>query len=198
MANLANLNFNARQVEPAKANVLLPAGWYDVLIDNSEVVPTKAGDSTILKIRYSVVDGEFAGKKVFGQLNIANPNPIAQDIAFKQLSAICHAVNVLDCQDSQQLHNIPFKIRVKVKHSDGYEPSNEVTGWEKAGANTGAAITPSAQTPKAAPKAPATKAPVAPPAAPAGWGAPATPKPAPKPAPVEVEQDENVAPPWAE
>ena len=196
MANLANLNFNARNVEPAKANVLLPAGWYDVLIDNSEVVPTKAGDGTILKIRYSVVDGEFAGKKVFGQLNIANPNPIAQDIAFKQLSAICHAVNVLDCQDSQQLHNIPFKIRVKVKQSEGYEPSNEVTGWEKAGANVGAAITP-APTPKATQK-PTPKAPVAPPAAPAGWGAPATPKPATKPAPVEVEQDENVAPPWAE
>ena len=44
--------------------------------------------------------------------------------------AICHAAGVLQLQDSAQLHNKPMRIRVTIKKSEGYEPSNEVKGYE--------------------------------------------------------------------
>lgn len=216
---MANLNFNAAAVPPATANIVVPAGWYNVIIEHSEVTPTKQGNGTILKLRYSIVDGDFKGRKIFGQLNIVNPNAMAQEIAQKQLSAICHAVNVIQCNDSQQLHNIPFKVRLKVTPGDiknaqtgeKYDDKNEVTGWEKASTNVGVAGS-------AVPQAPAVVKPVAPPvaapvAAPPAWGAPAAAQPwqAPKPAevaapiqaPVEVAKPvEPVvagdAPPWAQ
>lgn len=191
---MANLNFNAANVPPASANIVVPAGWYNVIIEHSEVVPTAAGTGTILKLRYSIVDGEFKGRKIFGQLNIVNPSPMAQEIAQKQLSAICHAVNVIQCNDSQQLHNIPFKVKLKItpgsikdQHTgEKYDDKNEVTGWEKSSTNVGVS---GGSAPGATP--PVTAKPITPPpvaaapvaAAPA-WGAPAGQQPwqAPKPA----------------
>jgi hypothetical protein len=169
-------------------------GWYNVIIEHSEVVPTAAGTGTILKLRYSIVDGEFKGRKIFGQLNIVNPSPMAQEIAQKQLSAICHAVNVIQCNDSQQLHNIPFKVKLKItpggikdQHTgEKYDDKNEVTGWEKSSTNVGVS---GGSAPGATP--PVTAKPITPPpvaaapvAAPPAWGAPAGQQPwqAPKPA----------------
>jgi len=191
---MANLNFNAATVAPASANIVVPAGWYNVIIEHSEVVPTAAGTGTILKLRYSIVDGEFKGRKIFGQLNIVNPSPMAQEIAQKQLSAICHAVNVIQCNDSQQLHNIPFKVKLKItpggikdQHTgEKYDDKNEVTGWEKSSTNVGVS---GGSAPGATP--PVTAKPITPPpvaaapvAAPPAWGAPAGQQPwqAPKPA----------------
>lgn len=191
---MANLNFNAATVAPASANIVVPAGWYNVIIEHSEVVPTASGTGTILKLRYSIVDGEFKGRKIFGQLNIVNPSPMAQEIAQKQLSAICHAVNVIQCNDSQQLHNIPFKVKLKItpggikdQHTgEKYDDKNEVTGWEKSSTNVGVS---GGSAPGATP--PVTAKPITPPpvaaapvAAPPAWGAPAGQQPwqAPKPA----------------
>ena len=191
---MANLNFNAATVAPASANIVVPAGWYNVIIEHSEVMPTAAGTGTILKLRYSIVDGEFKGRKIFGQLNIVNPSPMAQEIAQKQLSAICHAVNVIQCNDSQQLHNIPFKVKLKItpggikdQHTgEKYDDKNEVTGWEKSSTNVGVS---GGSAPGATP--PVTAKPITPPpvaaapvAAPPAWGAPAGQQPwqAPKPA----------------
>ena len=209
---MANLNFNAATVAPASANIVVPAGWYNVIIEHSEVVPTAAGTGTILKLRYSIVDGEFKGRKIFGQLNIVNPSPMAQEIAQKQLSAICHAVNVIQCNDSQQLHNIPFKVKLKItpggtkdQHTgEKYDDKNEVTGWEKSSTNVGVS---GGSAPGATP--PVTAKPITPPpvaaapvaAAPA-WGAPAgqqpwqAPKPAEALAPLQpIAQAAEVAPP---
>jgi len=191
---MANLNFNAATVAPASANIVVPAGWYNVIIEHSEVVPTAAGTGTILKLRYSIVDGEFKGRKIFGQLNIVNPSPMAQEIAQKQLSAICHAVNVIQCNDSQQLHNIPFKVKLKItpggikdQHTgEKYDDKNEVTGWEKSSTNVGVSGGSAPGTTPPVTAKPITPPPVAaaPVAAPPAWGAPAGQQPwqAPKPA----------------
>lgn len=208
---MANLNFNAANVPPASANIVVPAGWYNVIIEHSEVVPTAAGTGTILKLRYSIVDGEFKGRKIFGQLNIVNPSPMAQEIAQKQLSAICHAVNVIQCNDSQQLHNIPFKVKLKItpggikdQHTgEKYDDKNEVTGWEKSSTNVGVS---GGSAPGATP--PVTAKPITPPpvaAAPPAWGAPAgqqpwqAPKPAEALAPLQpIAPAAEVAPPVVE
>lgn len=191
---MANLNFNAATVAPASANIVVPAGWYNVIIEHSEVVPTAAGTGTILKLRYSIVDGEFKGRKIFGQLNIVNPSPMAQEIAQKQLSAICHAVNVIQCNDSQQLHNIPFKVKLKItpggikdqNTGEKYDDKNEVTGWEKSSTNVGVSGGSAPGTTPPVTAKPITPPPVAaaPVAAPPAWGAPAGQQPwqAPKPA----------------
>lgn len=195
---MAHLGFDATQVPPDSGQLdPIPAGWYNVMVDESEIKPTSDGLGARLAVRFNVVDGEFANRKIYTGFNIRNANPVAQEIAFKQLSALAHAVGVLNIQDSQQLHGIPLKVRVKIKPpKDGYDAQNEITSYKDVNyvpdSKGGAASGP------AAPAAPAGFG--APPAAPAGFGAPA-PAPAavaPAPAPAACAAVGAPAQPWAQ
>ena len=161
---MATLNFDANAIQPDTSFDPIPAGWYNAIIDESEMKPTRDGSGAYLALRFNIIDGQYAGRKVFTRLNLRNQNPVAQDIAQKQLSSICHAVNVLNVQDSSQLHALPMQIRVKVTNdpTGQYDPSNEISGYKAVGAGNGQGVA----APLAAPAYTAPAAPVAP-AAPA-------------------------------
>ncbi|MFU8817401.1 MAG: hypothetical protein ACNA7W_18800, partial [Pseudomonadales bacterium] len=60
-------------------------------------------------------------------INIQNPNPKAEEIGQRELSAICHATGVIKVGDSSELHDKPCMISVVMKPADGqYAASNEV------------------------------------------------------------------------
>lgn len=206
---MATLNFDARTVAPDDPREVLPPGWYNVTIDESEMKPTKDGSGAYLSLRYSVLDGQFAGRKIFQNLNLRNNNATTVEIAYKQLSGICHAVGLLTVQDSSQLHGLPFQVRVKIRKdpTGQYEDQNDVSGYKVVGAAAGAGAAPAATPPPgwagAAPQQPPAAAPqqyAPPPAAPAptgaGWPPPAPPQAAPV-APQQPAAAPAAAPPWA-
>lgn len=138
---MALLNFDATQVAPdTGVGDPIPAGWYNVAMDESEIKPTKdnaVSGSVYLQCRFNVLDGAHAGRKLFARFNIKNANPTAQEIAYKQLSAVCHAVGVLQVGDSQLLHGRPLKVRVKIRKGnsdpskgDTFDDSNEITAYK--------------------------------------------------------------------
>lgn len=202
---MAQLNFDASQVAPdTGGGDPVPAGWYNVMIDESEMKPTKAEGGLRLSLRFTIMDGQYANRKVFTGLNLKNANPVAQEIAYKQLSAICHAVGVMQVQDSQQLHGRPLKIKVKVKAAQGdYEASNDITAYKNIneqvdGPATGGAPAgaPWATAPAPAPQAaPWAGQPAAAPVAPAQQFAPQQPAPA---APAPAWQPPAAQQPWAQ
>ena len=133
---MASINFNAAAVSPQQSFTPIPAGTYIAQITESEIKATKSGSGQMLNTTYEILDGQYKGRKVFGRINIVNQNPEAERIGQSQLSALCHAVNVMQLQDTMQLHHKPVKIKVKVREDETgkYEPSNDVTGYESAGA----------------------------------------------------------------
>ena len=138
---MAGLNFNAQEHEPQQAFENLVPGWYTGKITDSELKPTKAGTGSYLELTIEIIaPQQYAGRKIWDRLNINNPNPTAVEIANNTLSAICHAVGVLQLQDSQQLHNLPLDVKVGLtKPTDDYpEPSNEVKGYRTAEGQVGA------------------------------------------------------------
>lgn len=123
----AMLNFDAAQVAPQQSFEALPAGWYNFIIVGSEMKPTKDGQNQYLRLTLKVLDGQYANRQLFDNLNLTHSNPIAVEIAQRKLSAYCHATGVIQVQDSSQLHGIPFKARVSVRPADGqYEASNDI------------------------------------------------------------------------
>lgn len=162
------LNFDASRVAPSTGELdPIPAAWYIAMMDKSEMVPTKDAATTghaYLECRFNIADGQFAGRKLFSRLNLRNSNPVAAEIAQKELSAICHAVGIMQVQDSQQLHGIPIKIKVKLKPATAqYSASNEITTFKPIN------FVPDAPA-GTAPGAPqAFQAPVAPPQQQAAW-----------------------------
>ncbi len=130
MAQLG-LNFNANDVPPQEAFSILPAGKYRAQIIASEMRPTSKGDGQYLWLELEILDGEHQGRKTWDRLNIINPNPQAQDIAQRSLSAICHALGKMAPEDSEELHFQPMTITVRVRPARGdYAESNEIRGYE--------------------------------------------------------------------
>ena len=216
----AVLNFDASTVAPdTGAQDALPAGWYDAMMESSEMKPTKDTTGAYLECKFNVLaPAHSAGKKIYARLNLRNASSTAQEIGYKQLSAICHATRVLQVADSAQLHNIPLKLKLKVRKPDGdYDASNEVTAYKNinevvtlagTAAVTGAFPTQAAapvipgfapQAPQPPVYAPAPAAAAAapqwqPPAQPQQWQPPAAQAPAPA-APVYQQPAPQPAPP---
>jgi len=129
---MANLNgFDASQVEPTASFDPIPAGKYLAAITESEMKPTKNGSGNYLQLTFTVLDGEYKNRVLWARLNLNNPNATAVKIARSELSALCHAVGVLQPRDSVELHNIPLLITVKLKkREDTGELTNEIKGYE--------------------------------------------------------------------
>lgn len=130
---MATISFNATNIAPSQVYTPLPAGDYPVIITESEVKPTKDGQGQYLQLKLQIQGGEFSGRTLFDRLNLWNNNQQAQEIAQRALSAICHAVGILQVGDSQELHNRPLIATVKVKPASGaYEANNEIKGYKAA------------------------------------------------------------------
>ncbi len=130
---MTDLNgFNATEVEPTTSFEPLPAGKYIAAITESEMKATKSGTGSYLQLTFTVLEGEYKGRILWARLNLNNPNATAVKIARSELSAICHAVGVMQPRDSVDLHNLPLVITVKVKkRTDNDELTNEIKGYAK-------------------------------------------------------------------
>lgn len=197
---MSQLNFDATTVSPSESIEAIPAGWYNAQIDQSEMKPTKDGSGAYLELRFSVLDGQYANRKVYTRLNVRNNNPVAQEIAYKQLSAICHATGVLRVQDSQQLHGLPLKIKVKVRAASGdYEASNEISSFKNVNEQVTGPVGGAPASAGGAPWAPAAPA-WQPPAAQQPWAQQPAPQAAPvqqpAPQPQAAPQPAGAVPPW--
>ena len=128
MADLSG--FNANEVEPQTGFEPIPAGKYLAAIVASEMKPTKNGKGHYLEMRFQLLEGEHKNRTLFARLNLDNPNETAVEIAQRELSAICRAVNCMTPQDSTELHDIPLTVAIKcVKRKDNGEITNEIGGY---------------------------------------------------------------------
>lgn len=133
---MAQLNFDANTVAPQEALDPIPADWYPCAMVESEMKPTQDKSGGYLECAYQVIDGPYKGRKVFDRLNLHNKNQVAVEIAYRTLSAICHAAGVIQLQDSQQLHNRPLLVKVAIEPAkDGYDAKNIVKGYKAMTAN---------------------------------------------------------------
>jgi hypothetical protein len=129
------LNFDASQVAPSTgAPDPVPSGWYDAAIEKSEMKPTSKGDgSAYLELMLGILSGKYQGQKLWARLNLRNANTQAMEIAYRELSAICHAVGHLRVADSSELHGRPMKVKVQLIPAEGtYGPKNEIKAWRNA------------------------------------------------------------------
>ena len=160
---MATLNFNANEVEPSTGYEAIPAGKYLAVIVDSEMKPNKAGTGEYLQLEFEIIEGEYRNRKVWTRLNLHNPNPDAVRMARADLSAICHAVNVIQPGDSVELHNLPLTITVKCRKTPDGDIVNEIKGYAAKDLAAGTAAVPA--TSAAAPQQPTPQgtAPSAPP-----------------------------------
>lgn len=133
MAQLPIPNFNANDVDPSSGVGPDPefVGWHKFHITDSENKIAKSGRGEYLQLVAEVLEGKFRGCKLWIRLNLVNENQTAVEIAYRELSAICHATGVMQVTDSVQLHNKPFMINVTYKPAtEKTQGGNEANGYK--------------------------------------------------------------------
>lgn len=150
---MATINFDATTIEPSTGFAPIPTGKYLAVISEDEMKPTRNNNGQYLELTIEIIEGDYKGRKIWARLNLENPNMRAIEIARKELSAICRAVNVLQLTDTTQLLNIPFVLKVGLKkNKETDEMENVINGYE-AKADYTPASAPAAPAPQTA-KAP--------------------------------------------
>lgn len=133
---MALLSFDATTVAPSTGREPIPGGLYNAKITVAEIKPTNDGSGKRLNLQFKILGGEFDGRVVFAGLNIENKSEQAQKIAQGELSAICHAINVLKLTSTDQLLEKPLRIKVKIKAAtmengaEKYPARNEIDSYE--------------------------------------------------------------------
>ena len=127
---MATINFNAETVAPSVAFEAIPAGKYNVVITDSDIKTNRRGDGEYLQFEFEIIDGEYRGRKLWSRLNTNNPNPDAVRMANADLSAICHAVGVLQPRDTVELHNLPLTVTVRCRKTPDGEIVNDIKSYE--------------------------------------------------------------------
>lgn len=153
---MATLNFNAAAVPPSDSFDPILAGWYTGIIEEAELKPTSAGTGSYIALKVKVQGPTNTGRIVFANITYSNPNEKAIEIGHRQISAICHALGVMNLTDTNMLCGRPLQFKVKIKPAEGqYEARNEITGWKAVDGAAPAVAAP------AAPAAPAAAKPAA-------------------------------------
>jgi hypothetical protein len=111
----------------------LPAGWYTAVVNGAEIKNTKAGTGQYIAVRYDITGPTHQGRVVFGNLNIKNPNPKAEEIGRQQLGELMRAIGLATVQDTDQLIGGQLSIKLDVRESEQYGASNDVKGYKSNG-----------------------------------------------------------------
>jgi hypothetical protein len=131
----------------------IPAGWYTASMSAAELKATKAGTGQYIAIRYDVTGPTHQGRVVYGNLNIKNQSPKAEEIGRQQLRDILEAIGVPKVSDTDQLIGHSLQIKVDVEKSEQYGDKNQIKAFKaiEGGAPPKLVSTPMPTVAKAAP-----------------------------------------------
>lgn len=71
----------------------LPAGWYRAMVSAAVGKDTAAGTGRYLQLTYDIIEGDYAGRKVWAMYNVANPNETAVRIGRAELKSLAEALD---------------------------------------------------------------------------------------------------------
>ena len=96
---------------------------HDVVISEAVHKITKKGNGNYLSVEFNAISCIFADhRKWVINLNLVNPNPLAVDIAKKDLASMCKAVGLSKIEHEDQLIGKRLSIKVDGSNVKGFYP----------------------------------------------------------------------------
>lgn len=123
-------SFDINDLPASQGYGVLPAGWYAATISKCDVKPTKAGTGEYINICYSITGPSHQGRTVWGNINIRNPNPKAEEIGRQQLGELMRAIGIAKVSNTDQLIGTSLMVKVTVREDDRGSEQNEVRGFK--------------------------------------------------------------------
>jgi hypothetical protein len=152
MASLSQ-SFNVSDLPESSKNFRpMPAGWYPATISEVEIKQTRAGTGEYISVKYIITGPTHQGRGVYGNLNIKNPSPKAEEIGRKRLGQLMRATGLAEVENTDQFIGKNLLIKLEERLSEEYGDDNEVKGFKALAG--GSMPTPAASAPASAKAAP--------------------------------------------
>ena len=117
----------------------------------AEIKTTKTGTGQYIALRYDITGPTHQGRVVFGNLNIRNASPKAEEIGRQQLGDICRAIGLARVGDTDQLIGNSLMIKLDIEKSEQYGDKNQVKGFKPVAGGAPKVVGMAASIPAAAP-----------------------------------------------
>lgn len=132
---MAKFNFDSSEVDMNNATAgggnydPIPDGEYTLEAIDAEEKETAAG-GVMIKAKFEVVGGEYAGRWIWQNFNVVNKSEKAQNIGRAQLVAWATAAGKPEADDTDKLLGKKFKALVGIQEgTNGYKDSNRVKAF---------------------------------------------------------------------
>jgi hypothetical protein len=98
----------------------LPDGWYPAMTSQSIEKNNKSNDGHHVQVTFTIDDGAFKGRLVWGTYNIDNPSPTAQQIGLGEMKRMMLASGVEKMSDVSDLDDrfVWIKVATDKKQPD--------------------------------------------------------------------------------
>jgi hypothetical protein len=120
--------FNQNDMPESGGFEPVPAGWYQCAIERAELKDTKSGGQMI-SVMYKILGPSHEGRTFFGNINIKNANPQAEEIGRQELGSIMRAANLPELTDTDQLMGVNLDVKTKIEKSEQYGDKNAPAGF---------------------------------------------------------------------
>jgi hypothetical protein len=128
---MASIDFSIDDLPVSSNNFEpIPDGWYDATIVESSMKDTKAGTGEYIAVRYKIDGPSHQGRALFGNLNVKNPNPKAEEIGRQQLGEIMRAIGLVKVTNTDQLIGGQLSIKIVIKRDQQYGDGNDIKGFK--------------------------------------------------------------------
>ena len=106
----------------------------------AEEKKTSAGTGSYIAVTFEVTKGEHAGRKIWQNFNVHNPNDKAEKIGREQIAGWARACGKPNAQDTDELLERPFNAKLGIeKGTGGYSDKNKIDSFLLAGSVGGSA-----------------------------------------------------------
>lgn len=113
----------------------LPVGDYVVMLtsaDSSERTTRNGLNQQIIAMRYTVCEGEYAGRVIFNDLLVGGANSEkAREYSLRHIREVGWALGLPYITNTNELLNQPFVLEIGISEREGYSPRNEVRRVKK-------------------------------------------------------------------
>ena len=114
MSILSEINFDQNAVQVEDYSPIAP-GSYAAMITGTDEKVTKNKTGKYVSVEFTLTGAPNDGRKVWTNLNLVNQNPVAVEIAFKELATICKAAGLTKkLEQLEELHNQSLTVKVAV------------------------------------------------------------------------------------
>lgn len=130
---MAFLNFDASSV-PEPSYDPLPAADFLVWITESDIPTDNEGNQKVAVTMEVIEPQQYAGRKLWDSFTLENQqNPKWAETGRQLLATMCRAIGIMSPRETEELHGIPFHVRVEVDTwRDGSLHNKVIARWSTA------------------------------------------------------------------